>query len=145
MSTTMSAPSPPRILKDNYIIINHNILPRQPDPPIRPPNSPHPHHPLPPRDVLKDPRQFPIRTILDHKKQQYTNSNGIMKMDTSYLCQWIIRNNNTYNKWRTQRDLFPWYNANTCAHITELLTQYYTKRQHKHFSNLINVHFATKQ
>ena len=59
---------PPRTLKDNYIIINHNILPRQPDPPLHPPNPPHPRHPPPPRDVLKDPRQFPIHIILDHKK-----------------------------------------------------------------------------
>ena len=136
---------PQRILKDNYIIISYNILPRQPDPPIHSPNPPHPHQPPPPRDFLKNPRQFPIHTILDHKRRQYTNSNGITKNDTSYLCQWIIRNNNIYNKWRTQRDLFLWYDANTYAHNTKLLTQYYTKIQHKHFSNLINTHFVTEQ
>ena len=140
MPTTMPKPSPPRTLKDNYIIINHNLLPRQPDPPVHPPNPPHLHHPPPPRDILKDPKQFPIHTIIDHKQRHYTDSNGIPKSDTSYLCQWIIRNNNNYNKWRTQRDLFPWYDVNTCAHNTELLIQYYTKRQYKHFSNLINTH-----
>ena len=31
----------PRTLKDKYIIINHNILPRQPEPPVHPPNPPH--------------------------------------------------------------------------------------------------------
>ena len=41
--------------------------------------------------------------------------------------------------------MFPWYEANTCAHNSGLLTQYYTKKQHKHYSNLINAHFATEQ
>ena len=77
---------PPRTLKDNYIIINHNILPRQPEPPVHPPNPPHPHQPPPPREVLKNPRQSPIHTIFDHKQQHYTDSNGITKNNTSYLC-----------------------------------------------------------
>jgi hypothetical protein len=71
--------------------------------------------------------------------------NGIMKKDISYLCQWIINIHNTYNKWLTQRDMFPWYEANTCAYNSGLLTQYYTEKQHKHYSNLINAHFATEQ
>ena len=37
------------------------------------------------------------------------------------------------------------YDINTYTHNTGILTQYYTKRQHKYFSNLINVHFATEQ
>ena len=107
---------PPRTLKHNYIISNHNILPKQPNSPVHPPNPPSPHQPPPPREILKDPKQFPIHIVLDHKQQKYTKSNVITKNDTSYLCQWIIRNNNIYNKWRIQRDLFPWYDANTCAH-----------------------------
>ena len=60
---------PPRTLKDNYIILNHNILPIQPDPLVHPPNPPYPHQPPPPRDIIKNPKQFPIHTILDHKKR----------------------------------------------------------------------------
>ena len=48
-----------------------------------------------------------------------------------------------YNKWRTERDLFPYYDANTCNHNTDLLTNYYTERQHKHFLNIINAYFFT--
>ena len=141
----MPAPSPPRILKDNYIKINHNILPKQPEPPVHPPTPPHPHQPPPPRDILKDPRRFLIHTILGHKNRHYNDSNGILKNDTSYLCQWTTRNNNIYNKRKIQRDLFPWYNVNTCAHNIGLLTQYYTKSQHKHFLNLIKAHFVMEQ
>src|SRR6202022_3437829 len=95
--------------------------------------------------MFKYPRQFPIHTILDHKQRQLTDSNGIKRKDTSYFCQWITPNNNTYNKWRTQRYLFPYYDAYTSRHNTELLTQYYTKRQHKHFSNIINAYFFIEQ
>ena len=102
---------PPRTLKNDYTIINHNILPQHPTPPIHPPNPPIPHLPPPPNNMLKNPRQFPIHTILDHKQRQLTDSNGIKRKDTSYLCQWITPNNNTYNKWRTQRDLFPYCDA----------------------------------
>ncbi len=43
------------------------------------------------------------------------------------------------------KKLFRWYDANTCDYNARLLTQYYTKRQHKHFSNLIKAHFNTEQ
>ena len=58
---------PPRTLKNDYTIINHNIFLQHPTPPIHPPNSPVPHLPPPPNNMLKIPRQFPIHTILDHK------------------------------------------------------------------------------
>ena len=135
---------PPRTLKDNYIIINHNILPRQPEPPTHPPSPPHPRQPIPPRNILTNSRQFPIHIILGHKQRHYIDPNGITRNDTSYLCQWITQNN-AYNKWRTQRDLFPWYDTHTCIHNIKLLTQYYTQEQHKHYSNLISAHFATEQ
>jgi hypothetical protein len=73
--------------------------------------------------MLNNPRQFPIRTILDHKQRQLIDPNEIKRKDTLYLCQWNTRNNNTYNKWRTQRDLFPYCDTNTNRHNTELLTQ----------------------
>ena len=56
-----------------------------------------------------------------------------------------LPNNNTYNKWRTQRDLFLYCDTNTSRHNTELLTQYYRIRQYKHFSNISNAYFSTEQ
>ena len=41
--------------------------------------------------------------------------------------------------------LFPYCDAYTSCHNTELLTQYYTKRQHIHFKNIINAYFSTEQ
>jgi hypothetical protein len=38
----------PRTLKENYIITNHNITPRQPEPPLHPPNPTHPKKTPPP-------------------------------------------------------------------------------------------------
>jgi hypothetical protein len=95
--------------------------------------------------MLKDPRQFPIHKIIDHKQKQSNDHNGIKRTVTSYLCQWTTTNNNTYNKWRTQRDLYPYCEASTCNHNTNLLSQYYIERQHKHFSNIINAYFTTEQ
>ena len=134
---------PPRTLKNEYTIINHIILPQHPTPPIHPPNPPAPRLPPPPNNMLNNPHQFPIHIILDHKQRHLTDSNGIKRKDTSYLCQWTTPNNNKYNKWRTQRDLFPYCDSNTSRHNTELFTQYYTKKQHKHFSNIINAYFST--
>jgi hypothetical protein len=137
---------PPRTLKNDYTIINHNILPQHPTPPpLHPPNPPIPHLPPPLNNMLNNPHQFPIHTLLDHKQRQLTDPNGIKRTDTSYLCQWTASNNNTFNKWRTQGDLFPYCDAFTTRHNTELLTQYYTKRQHKHFLNIINAYFSTEQ
>ena len=51
----------------------------------------------------------------------------------------------TYHKWRTQRALYPYCEANTCNHHTRLLTQYYMIRQYKHCSHIVNAHFSTSQ
>ena len=95
--------------------------------------------------MLENTQQFPIHKILDHKQKQSKDHNGINRTVTSYLCQWTTTNNNTYNKWRTQRDLFPYCETNTFNHNTSLLTHYYKERQHNHFSNNINAYFFTEQ
>ena len=119
--------------------------PSTPSPPCTPPESPYPLPTPPPKNMLNNPRQFPIHTILDHKHRQLIDPNEIKRKDTSYLCQWTTPNHITYNKWRTQRDLFPYCDAVTSRHNTKLFTQYYTKRQHKHFSNISNTYFSTEQ
>ena len=67
---------PPQTLKNDYTIINHTILPQHPTRPIHPPNPPIPHLP-PPNNMLNNPRQFPIHTILDHKQRQLIDPDGI--------------------------------------------------------------------
>ena len=136
---------PPRSLKTKYTIRHHNILPHLPTPPIHPPNPPIPYLPPPPNNMIKNPRQFSIHKILDHKQRQSNDPNGIKRTVTSYLCQWTITNNNTYNKWQTQIDLYPYCDANTSNHNTDLLSQYYTGKQHKHFLNIINAYFSLEQ
>ena len=89
---------PPRTLKNDYIIINHTILPQHPAPLVHPPNPPIPYLPPPPKNMLNNPRQFPIHTILDHKHRQLIDPNEIKRKDTSYLCQWTTPNHITYNK-----------------------------------------------
>ena len=117
---------PPRSLKNKYIIRHHNILPHLPTPPIHSP-------------------KFSIHKILDHKQRQSNDHNGIKRTVTSYLCQWTTKSNNTYNKWRTQRNLYLYCDANTCNHNSDLLTQYYMKRQHKHFLNTTKAYFFIEQ
>ena len=136
---------PPRSLKNKYIIRQNNILPQSPTAPIHPPNSHILPLPPPPNDMLKNPQQFPIHKILDHKQKQSKDHNGIKRTVTSYLCQWTTTNNLTYNKWQTQRDLYPYCETNICNHHTNLLTHYYKERQHNHYSTTINTYFSTEQ
>ena len=86
---------PPRSLKNKYIIKHHNILPHPPTAPVHPPNLHIPPLPPPPNIMLKDPRQFAIHKILDHKRKQFKDHNGINRTIMSYLCQWTTTDNTT--------------------------------------------------
>ena len=44
-------------------------------------------------------------------------------------------------KWLPQRDLFPWDNQNAVNHNILLLTQYYTRKQHQHFTAILQSNF----
>ena len=136
---------PPGSLKNQYIIRHHNILPHPTTAPVHPPNPPIPHLPPTPNNMLKDPHKFPIQKILDHKQNQSNDHNRIPRTVTSYLCKWTTTSNNTYHKWRIQRDLYPYCDTNTCNHNTNLFTHYYRERQHKHFLNIIKAYFSTAQ
>ena len=135
----------PNTLKDVYKILNHNI-----------PLNPQRHHtyvppsimeeyPKPPPYILKDPTHFPIYKIKNDRPCAYTDKYKIKKKYTSYLCQWTLPNDITYDKWLPQKELFPWNNQNAINHNTLLLTQYYTRKQHQHFINILNINFNHEQ
>ena len=58
----------PRILKEEYITRDHNIVPSTTKTPIHPPMPPHPPQPLPPPNIINNPISYPIHSILDHKE-----------------------------------------------------------------------------
>ena len=147
MSCTRQCPThtTPNTLKDEYKILNHNI-----------PLNPQIHHtyvppsimveyPKPPPYILKDPTHFPIYKIKNDRPCAHTDKYKIKKKYTSYLCQWTLPNNITYDKWLSQKELFPWNNQNAIYHNTLLLTEYYTRKQHQHFTNILNINFNHEQ
>ena len=75
----------------------------------------------------------------------YTDKYKITKKYASYLCQWRLPNETTYNKWLPQKELFPWNNQNAINHKILLPTQYYTRKQHQHFTNILNINFNQEQ
>jgi hypothetical protein len=77
-----------RILKENYISENNTLTSRiQKNPP---PQSTHQHN--------KNPLRFPIQTISNHKINEIKDKYKITKKINTYLCQWSLQNNTTYNK-----------------------------------------------
>jgi hypothetical protein len=95
----------PHTLLPQYIISIPPTLPNQ-RPTIHTPPS-HPLHPLPPRFILNNLTQFPILNIIDHKEHKLFDTNKIVKKYTSYLWQWILPNQQIYNKWLPQHKLLP--------------------------------------
>ena len=45
----------------------------------------------------------------------------------------------------TTKYLFPWNNQNAINYNILLLTQYYTQKQHKHFTDILNINFNQEQ
>jgi hypothetical protein len=134
---------PPRTLLPQYIINIPPTLPNQHSTIQTPPS--HPLHPLPPRFVLNNLTQIPIQNILDHKEYKLLDTNKIVKKYTSYLCQWILPNQQIYNKWLPQHKLLPWNVQNTPINTIPCLIQYYTQKQHQHYCTLILKYFHPTQ
>jgi hypothetical protein len=130
----------PRTLLPQYLINIPPTLPNQ-RPTLHPLPS-HPLHPLPPRFILNNLTQFPILNIIDHKEYKLFDTNKIVKKYTSYLCQWILPNQQIYNKWLPQHKLLPWNVQNTPTNTIPSLIQYYTQ---KHYRTLILKHFLPTQ
>ena len=59
---------PPSTLKEEYIIINHNIEPRTREPPIHPLIPPHSPQSKLPLNIKNNPVRYPIHSILNHKE-----------------------------------------------------------------------------
>ena len=136
---------PPNTLKAPYRILNHQLHPRIHTQYAHSPPLPPPEHPRPPIHIQHKHSLYPIHSIINDRSHTYIDKNNITKKYTSYLCQWIAPNDLTYNKWLSQRDLFPWESQNTINHNILLLTQYYTNKQHRHFTNILNDNFVETQ
>ena len=86
---------PARTLKMKYISDNSELIPRTPTNPLRPPI---PQQSTPPPHITKKPLKFPIHTILKHKSNDTKDKYKISKKFNTYLCQWSLPSNVTYNK-----------------------------------------------
>ncbi len=150
---TQECPNPcqrhpqPHTLKERYISNNQEMTPRIPENPLHLllPQQPQPQPPTPPSNVKNNPIWFPIYTITNHKTHKTKDKHKITKIYNTYLCQWTLQNNITYNQWIPQRELFPLNQPTVINHNINLLKKYYTKYQHRHYRNIINTHFTPEQ
>ena len=101
--------------------------------------------PNPPPNIKNNPLRFPIHTILNHKSNETKDKYKITRKYNTYLCQWTLQNNITYNKWMPQRELFPLNQLPVIEHNIKLLKEYYTKHQHRYYKNIVNTHFTPAQ
>ena len=133
---------PARTLKTKYISNNQNLMPRTPDNPPVPQAQQTPHHPNPPPNIIQRPQEYHKSTILAHKIITIKDKYKITKNYDTYLCQWTQPNNNIYNKWMPQQELFPPNYPTVTQHNLILLEKYYTTKQHNHYQQLITTHFS---
>ena len=131
-------------LKKEYKIQNHNIPTRAREHNAHPP-PPQLKHPKPPLHILKNQTQFPIHSIINDRLGTYKDKNKMTKAYMAYLCQWTLPNEILYNKWLPQKELFPWNNQNAINHNVLLLMQYYTCKQHQHFTSFLQSNFNQEQ
>ena len=136
---------PPHTLKEEYITLNHNIEPRTTKTPIHLPTPPHPPQPLPPPNIRNNPIRYPTHSILNHKVIKRKDKYKITKEYQTILCQWNLPNNIIYNKWMPQREIFPLNLPHIIEHNTSLLVNYYSKKQHIFYRNIINANFTLEK
>ena len=134
-----------RTLKTKYISDNNELTPRMSEDPLRLPLPPQPEQPNPPPNIKNNPLKFPIQIILKHKIKETKDKYKIAIKTNTYLCQWTTQNNTTYNKWLSQRDLFPLNQPPVIEHNINLLKEYYTKYQHNYYKNIVNTHLTPTQ
>ena len=96
----------PHTLKFEYITDNRELTPRTPNNPLHPTIPQQIQHPNPPPNIKNNPLTYPIHTIINHKPNEIKDKYKITKKYNTYLCKWTIQNN-TYNKWLSQNELFP--------------------------------------
>ena len=84
------------------------LQPRLIERPVHPTTPQHPQHSPPPTKVLNNPSKFPIQNIISHKYNKTKDKYKITKNYNTYLCQWTLDNYTIYNKWMSQRELFPY-------------------------------------
>ena len=121
---------PARPLKTKYVSNNQYIVPSTPNNPPQAPNPQLQYHPNRPPHITNNPIIFGINIIIDHTINISKIKNKITKKYNTYLCQWVLENNITYNKWMPQKEFFPFNHPTIITHNITLLTNYYTKLQH---------------
>jgi hypothetical protein len=136
---------PLRTLLPQYVIPNHLIYPLQRPPPLHPILLPHPIHHRPPHYITQNLTQHPINWIIDHKEHRTLDNNKVAKKCISYLCQWTLPHQQTYNKWLPQHRILPWRQPNLYNPNITPLIQYYKRKQSTYCTNLINAHFFIEQ
>ena len=117
------------------------LQPRFIERPVHPTTPQHPQHSPPPTKILNNPSKFTIQNIISHKYNKIKDKYNITKNYNTYLCQWTLDNYTIYNKWMSQRELFPYNLPLVIKHNVNLLTIYYTNYQHKYYKNIIDTHF----
>ena len=133
---------PPRTLKEEYITLDHNIVPSTTEIPIHPPMPP---HPPPPPNIKNNPISYPIHSILDHKEIKTKDKYKITKEYQTFLCQWNLSNNIVFNKWMPQREIFSLNLPHVIELNTSLLVNYYSNKQNTFYKNIINANFTLEQ
>ena len=134
-----------RTLKTRYISENSELTPRVQE---NPPHLTTPQQslqPNPPPNIKNNPLKFPIHSILSHKSKETKDKYKIYKKFNTYLSQWSLHNNTTYNKWLPQGELFPLNQPLVIKHNIVLLKDYYTRYQHNYYKNIVQTHLALIQ
>ena len=134
-----------RTLKATYISENNNLNTRITETPIHTITPQHTQRSHPPPHIIQNPHKFPITNKINHKLNKTKDKYKIIKIFTTYLCQWIIQDHTIYNKWLPQREIFPVNQPTVIDHNINLLSKYYTTYQHKYYKNILDMHFTTIQ
>lgn len=133
-----------RTLKTKYISNNRELTPRILDNPLHPPPQ-QIQHPNIPSNIKNNLIRYPIHTILNHKSNESKDKYKITKKYTTYLYQWSLLNNITYNKWLPQSELFPLNHPPVIEHNIKLLKKYYTRHQYNYYNNIVHTHLIPVQ
>ena len=108
-------------LKARYISGNKELTFRMQVNPLHPLLPQQSQQPNPPPNTKNNPLRLSIHIILNHKSNEIKDKYKKTKKFNTYLCQWSLQNNTTYNKWMSQYELFPLNQPLVIEHNIKLL------------------------
>ena len=82
---------------------------------------------------------------MSHSHKKIKDKYKFTKNYDTYLCQWILSNHTTYNKWIPQRELFSYNQPLVIKHNITQLQGYYTKHQHNYYKTILDINFTPIQ